>query len=257
MLRKSCFFIALLAFGSMGASATVLSSSFPTCPSAPLSVYLSSGYECVFDQVVGPDSLLYDVTVRSVSYTFFDLNPLDPTAAVSPADIMVTPPTKIGEALGFSSMKFDIKGNQHVVFDFRYVVDPPPPVFPGFETELDTFTPKGGGTAVLETELCVDGFFKGGACSAGGTTSFPIVTLKAFYISDPKGGDVFQLKDSVIFPTPARFISVHNILELKANGGTSQITGINNVAGITVPEPMAALLVGAGLIGLALLRWRP
>ncbi len=225
----------LLAMGFLGtASAT------PVCTAQPLSVYITPGYECSFAG---------EFTIQNVTFSAHNLGSVPVTLATA-EDILVTPPTAIGQAFRFDSDMFSVTGQQHVGYNLNYFIDPPPPIIPGFGDEMFTFTPIAPGYARLTTQICIDG---GRFRSDLGCSKDDFFELEVFHNGLPDG--TFQLFDQVKFPSPTNKIDVRNFLELNANGASSQISGFGNIVGHT-PEPGAFVLAGAGLVALALLRRR-
>lgn len=165
------------------------------------------------------------------------------------SQIQVTPsaPRSSG-SLRFSA---DFLAPTGKTFDYLtfFTIDPPP-IIHGFETEMETFTPKDGGKASVTTELCVGAAFSNPARdnSCKGTL------LKLFVFYDSSGTvPLFQLRDRVNFDK-ASIVGVRSLLSLDAQVGTSDIRAYTNTSFI-LPEPRTAFLVLAGL-GLLLLRRR-
>ncbi|MCC7156603.1 MAG: PEP-CTERM sorting domain-containing protein [Bryobacterales bacterium] len=183
-------------------------------------------------------------TAMKVSdFGFVTAGPLDES------QIHVTPsaPRSSG-SLRFSA---DFLAPTGKTFDYLtfFTIDPPP-IIHGFETDMETFTPKNGGKASVTTELCIGAAFSNPAKdnSCKGTL------LKLFVFYDSSGTiPIFQLKDRVNFDA-AGIVGVRSLLSLDAKVGTSDIGAYANTS-FVLPEPSTAILVLAGL-GLLFLRRR-
>lgn len=252
ILRGALFAVTVLAL-SLPAFAT------PTCGYAPVSVYVQAGYICKFaDIVVGNQT--YELTIKDVKFNMVDVgkNEVDGVAANLGTldDYFVTPPANFYEALGLTSPLFNLAEGQHVHYFFDYVIDPPPPVIPGFEEFLDTQTPVFPGYAIVVTDICAGGVFYGPICYSlysGGTAEH--LQLSVFHLGTDFGNKLF---DSVKFAQPVSIVGVRNFLDLNAGkkgaGGSAQIQGVQNA--INSPEPSAMILAGLGLGAIALIRRR-
>jgi hypothetical protein len=199
-----------------------------------------------------------------------DLNPADPTILATASDILVTPlfatPEDRSIGFGFSSTKFDIKGFQHVAYAFTYLIDPPPPIIPGFDFFMDSFSPVAPGLARITTDICVGGEFVNGfdinlilknqpldenGCESG--IEFPN-TFRLEVFDNGAPGDK-KLFDAARFTELTNVVDVRIVLEMNAKGASSQIDGFRSVATL-VPEPGSLALGAAGLLLLGYLRTR-
>lgn len=196
-----------------------------------------------------------------------DLNLADPTLLATADDILVTP-QELWKGFAFSSTMFSITGFQHVAYAFNYLIDPPPPIIPGFEFFLDTFTPVAPGYATVTTDVCVGGQFleafdinlilSNGPLDENGCESpirFPnTFRLQVFHNGTDRDKKLF---DSVRFTEKTNIVDVRTVLELNANGASSEIAGFRTRAGIEeTPEPGTIGLGAAGLLLLVYLRKR-
>jgi MYXO-CTERM domain-containing protein len=197
-----------------------------------------------------------------------DLNPSAPSVLATAADILVTPQS-LQKGFAFSSSLFDIKGFQHVAYAFNYLIDPPPPIIPGFEFILDTFTPVAPGYAKVTSDICVGGEFLNpfdinliltgqpldeNACESA--VEYPN-TFRLEVFHNGKDDDK-KLFDRVLFTERTNVVDVRTVLELKANGASSQINGFagRTARHVDMPEPSTVALGAAGLLLLGLLRKR-
>lgn len=207
----------------------------PTCTSQPLSVYIAFGYECTFANDI--------LTIKDVTFSAVALTTGTPLAL--PSQITVIPPIGLSDALGFESTKFEVTGKQAVRYTITYIIDPPPDILPGYESELFADSPIAPGTLEITTDLCASGTF------GGPTGCLPIDdripeyhTLTIFHFGDLGK----KLRDSVIFDTPTNFIHVRNTITMRANGSISQFDKLTGT--IHAPEPASIGLIAAGLAAL-------
>jgi hypothetical protein len=226
------------------------------CVEAPLSAYL--GTTC---------SLGGGFFAKDFYFEARDLNPIgDPSVLATAADILVSPQT-LWKGFAFSSSFFDISGFQHVAYAFNYLIDPPPPIIPGFEFFLDSFSPVAPGFAKVTTDVCVGGEFvkpfkmdlilknqplDENGCESG--VEFPN-TFRLVVFDNGAPGDK-QLFDSVKFTEKTNIVDVRTVLEMNANGASSQIDGFRTRAALATPEPGSFLLGAAGLLLLGYFRKR-
>lgn len=263
---------ALQALVSAASWATVIvESPLPACQSGvTVKTYLNYGADgCSFAKITSGGSI-YDVTIQFTKFRVITGNDVGATAPIAPknTEVMVTAPSKIGDALSFSSNKFEVAAGQKLTFIFEYTIDPPPSVIPGYETEIFAETPVFPGYANYRTELCVGGFFGGskGCIDVLTGEEKSLDALESFYYT--KSTKQVKTKSSIIFPQPTFTVDVRNILELyggplggaidpdtgKKVVGSSQISGVKNTVPATVPEPMGLMLAGGGLAALLVLR---
>jgi hypothetical protein len=164
-------------------------------------------------------------------------------------NITVTPTSDFTTPFTFTSGNFHLTGEDTAIVQINFLIDPPPPIVPGFQLDLFTATPSGGGQAIVDADLCVGGLFLGTACTGGGT----FFSLEVFYKSFADGSFTAKLSDTVKFE--ATLIDVRETVTLLANGGIADITGFGNKFA-PVPEPATIGVIGAGLVVLGLLRRR-
>ena len=156
-----------------------------------------------------------------------------------------------GLHLLFSSTAFSVGAGQQAVLDLIYNIDPPPIIIRGFEEEMFADTPVAPGYVMIDTWLCVGGFFPG--CTGGGEVSLPQLLLHLAHYGADNPGNI--LTDSIMFE-PTSILGVWHTITLDGGaGGSASFGGLGNQA-YTVPEPGAWLLLASGLLGLAVLRRR-
>lgn len=186
-------------------------------------------------------------------------NLADGTLKAEAADIMLTPPALVTQAFGFSSNNFQVFYNENkgvgntAIYRLGYTIDPYPPIIPGFEVDMDTFTPQGGGVATINTSLCVHQ----GTPACAETKSFDVI-----YDSGINGQ---ILKTNFVAFTPTNWLDVTHTITLEAlmSGASSEITGLRSqvvqadgTPFPSVPEPGGFVLAGLGLSLVGFLRSR-
>jgi hypothetical protein len=238
-------------------AAALSASVMPSCPeSAALSTYLADGYQCAFGQTFAVEGQAVRFFVKDFQFGFEDVGEIstgfDPLTVAD--QIFVSAPSVLGKGFSFASPLFNISEGMKAIFRINYLIDPPPPIIPGFEDDLFTRTPVAPGSAVLTTDVCAGAAFDGDACAG------EFATLEVFHVGGPIGNQLF---DSVLFKQPTNIVGVRNTLTLDAGpvggGGSSQIDGFGNTARsliAPVPEPNFGLLAGVGLLLLAAVRAR-
>lgn len=238
-----------------------------------MSVGPSANAEVLLPCVEGPLSSYIGITC-SLGGGFFAKNfyfeavDLSGNGGLATADDILVTPQELWKGFAFSSSLFDVKGLQRVAYAFNYFIDPPPPIIPGFEFFLDTFTPVAPGYANITTDVCVGGQFleefdinlilSGGPLDENGCES-PSPFPNAFRLNVFHNGrdDDKKLFDKVAFTAKTNIVDVRTVLELNANGASSQIVGFRTRASIDeVPEPGTIGLAAAGLLLLAYFRKR-
>lgn len=182
------------------------------------------------------------------------------TKVATPFTVFITPPANLTSVLSITSDDFNVQAGDRVLYQIEYTIDPPPPILPGYDVEMFSDTPISPGLATATASLCAGGLLAGPVCvdlGAPGFVATPYV-LTVFHKGLPAGP--IQLSASVLFPAPTNLIDVSILLDLDATrGGSSVITGVGTRAPFLAdptPEPGSIALVGAGLVGLALLRRR-
>lgn len=254
--------------------ATTLSGTgLPACASGvALTVYQGYGDDgCAFSKVTfGGEE--YDVTIQYSKFQVLAFADAGASVPVRPkaSDIIVTAPTKIGDALGFFSDKFEVNAGQKLIFIFEYTIDPPPSVIPGYETEMFAESPVFPGYANYKTQLCVGGYFGGskGCVDVLSGEEKEVLALETYIYT--KSTKEVKTKAAITFDQPTFRVDVRNTLELYGGPvdgaidpdtkqlviGSSQISGVQNTVPSPVPEPMGLLLAGSGLAVLAVIRRR-
>ena len=159
-----------------------------------------------------------------------------------------------GPSLRFSSTAFSVVAGQKAVLTLGYNIDPPPIIIRGFEEEMFAETPVPPGLVRIDTALCVGGYFPG-FCGGGdydyGPLELLFLQLAHYGPNDPDN----ELRASVSF-LPVNILGVSHQITLDATaGGSASFSALGNQAFI-VPEPGTWLLLGCGLLGLAVLRRR-
>lgn len=235
-----------VALGAYGTSIPV-----GACPTGQSLAYYVNTYT-----LLGQGCSVGDWTYTNFNYELVSFpspaNQAPGTLKALAADIMLTPPAVVTEAFGFSSSNFavfynDAKGvGNTAIYKVSYTIDPFPPIIPGFDVEMDTFTPKGGGKATITTDICVHQDAPG---------CYETKTFDVVYDSGVNGE--IKLKNSVLF-TPTNWIDVSHTIKLEAliPGSSSQISGLKSEVVGVVPEPGTIALGAIGLGLLALLRLR-
>lgn len=224
------------------------------CQNAPLSVYIAPSFSCSFATVIH-EGQPYFVTVSGVSFSTDDIGPRQGGTAATfatPDQINVTAPTSLNDTLGFQSDFFAIGPGKRALYFFQYVIDPPPPVIPGFDIEMLAFSPVAPGNARVTVDVCPDGsFFMGGCLTSTGFT--PVLTTELFH----NGGTVCDVCKGTLDFDPVSRLSVRVTIDLNTlQGGTSDIDGFRTNVSVVTPEPAAWVLGGAGLALIGLLRRR-
>lgn len=156
-----------------------------------------------------------------------------------------------GPRLEFSSTAFSVGAGYKAVLDLIYNIDPPPIIIRGFDEEMSTDTPVAPGFVTIDTWLCVGGTFPD--CTGIGEVGPPqlLLHLAHYGLGNPDN----VLRDSIVF-SPTSILGVWHIITLDAStGGSASFTALGNQA-YTVPEPGTWLLLGCGLLSLAVLRRR-
>jgi hypothetical protein len=149
------------------------------------------------------------------------------------------------------STGFTVSGADFAKYEIDFNWDP---VVVGAEDELDV-APVFPGTATVTTKLCNGQAFGGATCP---TFASPTNTLTVF--SDGKPADLIATADTALVPpaclmgppvcAPTVVIGTTSLVDLEANGASSQITGFDT--SVFTPEPGTLFLTAAGLA----LAWR-
>jgi hypothetical protein len=159
-----------------------------------------------------------------------------------------------GPSLRFSSLAFSVVAGQQAVLTLVYNIDPPPIIIRGFDEEMFAETPVFPGSVTIDTWLCVGGTFSG--CTGGGEVGLPQLNLHLAHYGEDNPDNVLTF--SVPF-LPVNILGVSHTITLDGGpdleGGSASFTALGNQA-YTVPEPGTWLLLGCGLLSLAVLRRR-
>lgn len=195
----------------------------PLCTQAPLSDYLANTQGCMVGAFTFKNFAWVQSGPIAVPSTGVQVSPYDFT-------------TRLG--LNYSSNLFSVTGNEVLRYVLEYTVDPPPPIIDGFELGLDAGSPVAPGTATITADLCA-GDLRNTGCLNGFPTSLQVNHF----------GTSSFLFDSVTFPQGVNLVDVRLLIELKANGASSQIDGFGNGAsGLPTPEPGGLAVAGLGVL---------
>ena len=159
-----------------------------------------------------------------------------------------------GPSLRFYSPAFSVVAGQQAVLTLVYNIDPPPIIIRGFDEEMFAETPVFPGSVTIDTWLCVGGTFSP-ECT-GMNDNIPLqLSLQLAHYGGDEGN---KLTDSIVF-SPTSILGVWHTITLDGGpdneGGSASFSALGNQA-YTVPEPGTWLLLGCGLVGLAVLRRR-
>lgn len=233
------------------------------CPTGSLQSYLelTPGVGCS----IGDSGFSY----KDFGFTTLLVKKTDDNTKVATADsININPPASITDVLEISSGDFDVRGGDRVVYLFQYVIDPPPPIMPGYDIEMFSETPIFPGRAEATAFVCPgitkgsvqytsEGLIEAVQCGGPGEPFTLPLILDVFHNGLPTGNKLF---DSGLFNNPTNQMAVWIMLDLDAsnpdengNFGSSKISGIG--AGV-VPEPGSFALLAAGFSALAWFRRR-
>jgi hypothetical protein len=208
---------------------------FAACSTATLDSYLNQ--TCAIG----------DLTVKGFSYSSTG------DVYIPVSAIFVQPySSPEGPHLRFYWDAFTVGAGQKAVLELVYNIDPPPVIIRGFDEEMFAETPVYPGFVTIDTWLCVGGTFPG--CATG--------VLQFLQLAHYGEGDQNnRLTDALMFPLspPAYTLGVRHIITLDGGrgggGGSASFDALENHA-YAIPEPGTWLLLGCGLLSLALLRRR-
>jgi len=213
----------------------------PACPhgegAETLDWYLVEGRSCSIG----------DFTVKGFTYSN--------TGVTMPESAITVYPSAgpQGPSLRFSSATdFYVGPGDRAVLELVYNIDPPPIIIRGFEEDLEAYTPNFPGFVTIDTWLCVGGAFPG-RCGAQEVVDPVLLPLHLAHYGADNPDNI--LTDSIMFE-PTSILGVWHTITLDSGGtGDASFTSLGNQA-YTVPEPGTWLLLGCGLLSLAVLRRR-
>ncbi len=163
---------------------------------------------------------------------------------VSAADVWVTPvATSNSVQLNIYSGEFSVAGQGQLYALFDYTIDPPPPILDDLDLFLDAQTPVAPGWARVTANVCIGGLF------VNSCENLATAVVEHYGVGDPRN----VLSQKIQFSEPVNLIDVRTILELYANGASSQIDGYGTATEVllqdsAVPEPASAVLALASLL---------
>lgn len=156
------------------------------------------------------------------------------SVTIASTDITVTPVFPAGGfGLTFSSDKFNISGSDFARYQLGYTWDPGP--IRSLGDVLDSDPPVNPGTVTITTEGCKN-------------SAFPCLPADSVKVTVFDFGTSNHLFDSVGFlpPLTPGVLGIQNVIDLEANGASSEFTSFTNQ--VNTPEPST---FGAGLLILA------
>jgi len=161
--------------------------------------------------------------IGSMNVVNFSFSTILSTVIILASDITVTPVIANDTLeLTFTSPQFNLSGSDIAEYLIAYTWDPGD--VRGLEDVMDANSPVFPGFASLTTTICEDAAFIGSVCPASTTT---------LMVSD--NGITANLIDATTFSPPIGIVGVSNVIELNANGASSEIGGFSNV--VILPEP--------------------
>jgi hypothetical protein len=164
----------------------------------------------------------------------FNFSVISSTVVILASDVNVTPnsgPNSFG--LNFTSAKFNIAFPDSAKYLLTYTWDPGD--LRSLEDIMNSNTPVAPGSATITTDTCPDAAFVGATCVN------PIQTITVSH-----DGITPNLIASTIYNPSVGTLGIRDTIFLDAStGGSSEITGFQNVA--FVPEPST---LGIGLLSL-------
>jgi hypothetical protein len=205
---------------------------------------------CVTDTLDHYAALSTGCTIGPLTFKNFAYQVLNVQGGATPnqaSDITVHPliGTNTYNA-NFTAGNWSVSGFQSVRYLLAYDIDPPPPIIRGMYDTMDTDPPVFPGIATITTDLCAGAIFAGSSVCPSPGTPYQITVF-----SD--GTPSSQTTNGVNF-TPVNALGVRNTIELDGNGASAVFTGLESQTQ-TIPEPMTAALMFAGLCGLAARRF--
>jgi hypothetical protein len=213
-----------------------------------------------------------DNTLTYFNFFFLPLPIFGPVSNIATAaDVDVTPPPDIDQQFAFSSGLFSVGEGERIWYILSYTIDPPPDILPGFDLEMDTFTPVAPGRAQITAVVCAGGNFNLFSLIFGSPSCYPTgnpdvsnfehdpYILTVFHNGNSLPGQI-KLSDGIAFSLATNYVNVWMLIDLnggpEGGGGSSQITGVSarSVPPQEIPEPGTWAMLGAGVTGLALVR---
>lgn len=211
----------------------------------PIAAYAACS-TATLDSYLSQTCAIGNLTVKGFSYSFTSAGDVPVDIPVSA--ILVEPySSPQGPRLHFSSSLFSVGAGQKAILELGYNIDPPPVIIRGFDEEMSAETPLPPGFVTIETWLCVGGTFPG--CATG--------VLQLLQLAHYGEGDQDnRLTDSIIF-SPVYTLGVSHTITLDGGGvgggGLADFAALENQV-YAIPEPGTWLLLGCGLLSLALVR---
>ncbi len=137
---------------------------------------------------------------------------------------------------GTSSTGFMVSGTDFAKYEIDFNWDP---LVVGAEDDMVANTPVNPGTATVTTSLCAGQVFGGVTCP---TVASATNTLTVFNNGIPADAITTAV---TYFTSPVLVVGTRSLVDLEANGASSEITGFDT--SVFTPEPGTMLLMAAGL----------
>ena len=212
----------------MAVAAVTSAQALPICTSGTLSDFIAFGTEgCAFGDFTLKN---FDWRVIRASSGYDALEPNEISASILGTEGLLS----VAIASNFVAV-----GSEFVSYRFSYLIDPPPVIIRGFEEDMETFTPRDGGVAQINSLVCAGGLIE--QCAN-------LFRLRVFH-----DGQNPKLFDSVLFLEPVNMVDIQHLISLDANGGLADFSSFTGGAQI-IPEPMSITSFIAGLTALLVRR---